>query len=448
MAELPLRHTPRARGEDALSDLEDALQACEDLLSGELRLDERAQLPFPLEVAMAHPEHGPWVRRFLAGDPNRPDRMQAARWRVLNTDLPQALRELARRTWPLLEPGEGPRVQPRVSELLSRLARARTAPAPVVTSLAEERSRSLDMARRFLADDPALDETGEVHRWGLFGRGEVRGGVHTRLLACERLGPCRVPLAQAHQAILDAADHDGWRHFPAQRQIARDTASGGLVLQLARGAGWSDHPLVRQTEQDIVASLDDDGLPAPWLGQVPTSELVAGTPDWPVERCPAAAAAALLGLWHLDASAHADRVRLGLGTLAAWVLGKGYLVSPTMSDTVCQLTVLQALRGVEPRRWREAEAVLTDRLLGGGRRSGLLGTPLETALAAPTLAGTGALEWPDITVRALVDSQQADGGWPAEAVRALVLDPASVTSGSRSLVTAACLRALLELEVR
>ncbi len=446
MAELPLRHQPRARGEDALADLELALQDCEDLLAGEVRLDE-GPLPFPLAVALEHGEHGPWVRRFLAGDTTRPARLEAARWRVLNTDLAQALRELARQTFPLLGEGEGPRVQPRLSGVLSRLALAGAEPPPRLTSLSEERSRALGMGRAFLAADPALAETREVHRWGLFGRAEVRGGVHTRLVALERLLGCRLPVDAAFEAALDDADADGWRTFPGLRQVPRDAESGGLVLMLAREAGWSGHPLVRQTEQDLVVALDDDGLPRTWLGEVPTSATVAGTPDWTTDRCPVAAAMALLGLWHLDASAHADRVRHGLGTLAAWVVARRTLRSPFASDTVCEARVLQALRGVEPGRWREAEAVLTDRLLGRRRRSGLLGTPLETAVAAVALTGAGALDWPDVTLRALADTQCTDGGWPAEAGRRLLPQAMPPRQGSRVLVTAACLRALVVLEV-
>ena len=110
MAELPLQPAARARDAGPLSELEAALEACNDLLDGGVRLGEDREVPWPIQVALEHPEHGPWVRRFLAGDLKRPSRRDAVRWRVLQADLPQALRELAARTFPQLAPGEGERL--------------------------------------------------------------------------------------------------------------------------------------------------------------------------------------------------------------------------------------------------------------------------------------------------------------------------------------------------
>jgi hypothetical protein len=80
------------------------------------------------------------------------------------------------------------------------------------------------------------------------------------------------------------------------------------------------------------------------------------------------------------------------------------------------------------------------------RLSGRFGTTLETALTARIAAWAGGIEDPGPVLRALIDAQAPDGGWPAERMHRRLADREAAWYGSRAFATAAALRAIDLLE--
>ena len=414
-----------------------------------------AKMIWPLVLALRHPEIGPKMRGLMAGDRRRKSRLIAARRLALDAGAADKLRELGQRQLSAMDRAISalgdPPLLPELREALARAVEdglaslerpGRPQPAPRVRAGA-----AAEAAQRFLAEDPLFREAHEVNRWGLFGRPEVRGGLFGPLVICEALLGGELDLEPALRACFAAADPDGWRYYPGCQELPTDADCTGVALQLAARTGRREHPAARLGERALLANVGEDGRFPTWLeGGRHTRASIALA--WQEGYCPGVNANALLGLWAMDPERHRELVRRGILALAGWLEAgepaPAAYYSPAVGDCwgLKALLATRAAFGGEPAVQR-AVAACSARLRRGLLR-GRYGV-LELALAAWTLHQLGDLAEPLVPLVALVDAQEADGGYPAEPFYKTVPNPVPRWYASRQLSTALALRTLRAL---
>lgn len=417
----------------------------------------------PIQHGLAHPHHGPILRRLLAGDRGGFDRKALGLWHLVQAGVADRLAETV-----ALLAGEMADAEAQVgavpvlaqiraeivewcSGVIEGLAEYAGDAAPGADPLDEEVAACRDSAWRFLAADPLLEEATEVHRHGLFGAAEVRGGLFGRAIALEALVQEPLDLEAARAATFALADEDGWRYYPGHRALPTDGDCIGVMMQLAAGTADTTHPAHR-LGADLLARADNqdtEGLFYTWLadpGRFDRAEIDA---TWQGEVCPGAAANALLGLWRHGWPLEAIRPRaIALALRASASEAPHSAFYPPAGVDFMVGRALLALRPAlddAPQVDTALEAIAT-RFLARRRLGGTFGDPLETAFAAFFLARLGRLEDPDSVVRALVDLQAADGGYAASRFYRTVPHPVTTWYGSRVVTTACVLQALRALE--
>lgn len=426
---------------------------------------------------LAHPVHGPAIARLLAGDRAGHDRKLLGLWHLVQAGVGPRFTEVVEALSSEMKSAEAQLAQPSVlaairtelTEWCEGVADAldeyRRDEAPLHEAPEQELADCRQAARQFLQADEPLEEATEVHRHGLFGAAEVRGGLFGRAVALDALAGEPLPLLAAREATFALADSDGWRYYPGHFDLPTDSDCVGVMMQLAAGTVEAGHPAHARGEALLLhpANQDSDGLFYTWLAdphptpQRPEGRFTRAGIDaiWAGEVCPGAAANALLGLWRRDperlAGVVRPRARALAGRLAVPEAPPSAFYTPVGVDYMAG-RALWTLRGelAGDAGWRHAIDAALDaiaaRMSERERLSGRFGNVLDTALCAFMLARLGRLERFGSVRRALVDAQDADGGFPADPFYRTVPHPVTAWYGSRVVTTAFVLQALRALD--
>lgn len=391
----------------------------------------------PIRVGLDDRRHGDAVALMLAGDRDRPDRKGRGLWHLVQAGAGKALDRAMgrlRRAMKKAEKGSGhpavlveirAELEDWIGGVVEALAEYRRDEAPPIEGLSAEIERCRAAARGFLATDPRFAGAADVHRSAA---GVIEGDVLGPALACVALAEEGIALDEARAALVERAGREGWRYRPGEDGAPVDLACTAAAT-LALGA--------------------DGRLPAAArsaLDRIGPAQIEAGALD------PGVAALAALARWRLD---H-DRAGLAplLDALAAAVVdpsepapgGGGEPGAPprvqftaVARDAWVAAVLIEAGRR---RRHRPALDAIATRFAARRRLDARFGTVLDTALCGLTLARLGRLDRPRAVVRALVDAQAADGGFPPDRYWQAI--PHRVTSwyGSRVTTTAHVLEAV------
>lgn len=439
-----------------------------DLFAKENSDDWRAAKPtLPIRQALAHGVFGATAARLLAGARRSVSRQQAARWCLIAAGTAEAWRSFANERLEALEAALAQAGAPPVLRALldetreltfavdDALAALGAPPTGALDpDLPDERAACRRAARAFLDADPTADEATEHHRWGLFGRPTVVADLFGQLVVAEHLRAAGEPPERfdpCATAALARRDPDGWRYYPGQREIPPDADLTGLALQVLAARTPRPEALVEASIAALRRDLLEDGTLPTWL----TADTPTGAEDGPLPwigaRCPASMANAVLG-WHraLAGTTPVDRdLDRAVARLAVWFDADEPPPSAFYGPVVVAALGVLALSGCAPGRHAGVIARLVAFLRARLRLSGEFGSVLETAFAAVALTAVGALGAveADVVQRALIDAQEADGGYPACPFYVTVgahHEPG--TYGARTVTTAVVLRALAALE--
>lgn len=426
-----------------------------------------AKPTLPIRHVLAHPALGARAALLLAGARRAVSRQQAARFLMIEAGTAARYRAFADEQLAAMaaavEAAGAPAILAALHAETADLsyavddALAALAPSaegalegevpPAFPSPDEEASAALASALVFLRQDAAGDECTEHHRWGLFGRPHVAASLFGQLVVAEHLRAVGQPHDAVAAAALGRRDPDGWRYYPRCGEIPPDADLTGLALQVmctpSRAPAYA--AAIDAAVRSLAANLAEDATIPTWL-TVGTG--LPGAPaaplPWIGERCPASMANAVLG-WHRARPGDPAVARCA-ARLAEWYDAPGPPVSAFYGPVVVDALGLIALTEVGLPAQSAVRGRIASRLAARRRLSGHFGTALETAFAATALALCGRLADAPAVRRALVDAQEADGGYPA--------DPFYVTVGphhepgtyrSRLVTTAIAIRALRAL---
>ncbi len=426
---------PLARAGHALSDWRSALDglaaACrfhDATLGHWLRtdgFDDVAQDP-ALSVLVAHPEHGPPLRRALAG------RLDCQR-RVLEVQAaigrsgPRAL---------LLEAFEallGPlatRDEPWWTALIDGLRDSHAfvwrgadfrlmildfAP-PAETWSRDLARRDLDAALAWLADEPSWRRSWEVQRFGV--------GETTETLSCAYFHQAVIRLS-LHEAGVDQSSAlagllaelpgDVLRWYgPEWDGIPPDADSLGILLEAASHVSEPPHDKLARWRAWCRASLGGDGLTVSWFYEGPEGRhREAPSYEFPGQDCTTVRLHVLLGLLAMDLDP--DLVAALLPAVSEALAGPA-----PHGDHYYTLAYTRALFLRLATRTSDAEVQavarqLRDRWVSEQAPDGGWGSPQDTALAVEGLALFGA-PGGALTrgLRYLGEHQRPDGSWAAQ----------------------------------
>ncbi|MCA9538212.1 MAG: polyprenyl synthetase family protein [Myxococcales bacterium] len=387
-----------------------------------------------LRHALAHPTLAAPLRLHLAGDRDQPARRGLGLWHLVQADAAETLDDGmgmlgADLTEAARAAGSPPILLGLRDELMEWMAGVsdalheyRREPQPMPDDARARRKRAVAAMRAFVDADPPLAEAAEVHRWGLFDRETVVGDVFGPLIIWNARAEMGESPVAAAEALFGRADGDGWRLFPGVNSVPPDADLTGRALRLAARVGRLEHPAVRAGADALTRAMRRDGLFETWLGRGRHDAVEARFGEG---LCPVVSANALLGLW--AAGFHRKRLlRRGLAALAEALLADPAVApaSPFYRPVQVDAACVRALRVLGPfvpadERGdfdRAVDAALA-RLRARRRLDGRFGDPLETAISAWTLHRCRALDTPEVVLRALVDDQQADGGYAALPLR-------------------------------
>ena len=331
----------------------------------------------PIRLALDDRRHGAAVALLLAGDRQRLGRKSRGLWHLVQAGAGAALDDVRARLVAEMTSaaadtacvellmGFRDELDETAREVVAALDVYARDEAPVVEALEPERLRCIERARAFLGADPTFEEAVDVHRDTLPEAGLVHGRFFGRAFAAAY----RPRSAAALQAALEVADG---RYFPGVGHAGLTANCAGLALRIGAPP---NRALLR-----ACASAAEDGDPGTGA-QALLGAAAAGQPGLE------AAARGLAGIVD-EASRYVDVAR---DALLASALG------PYAGDPAVAGARERALARLRARR----------------RLSGAYGDVLETALAARALAEAEAAPIDDVTIRALVDQQQPDGGFEA-----------------------------------
>lgn len=412
----------------------------EDLL-GDRGSDWRGARPsLVLQEALAR---RPRLVQLLAGD-RRQSQGEAAAvvegdWEIRTAVL--ACLEAERVTIERLATLEGSRLGLLVERADAVLESVRARWQPTVRSRRDPASTRLDHLREralaFLSADPLLQEAITVHRWGLFGRDEVRADLFGRLLVLAAL-PSLPSAGEVRAQLLERVARSGWRYYRDTPQIPEDADDMGLGMALLGVEGPAG-------SLERLCQGMSGGLVQTWLEQ-DTDQVPEGA-VWQPRPCPVITLNAWRGLVALGAEP--PQPASTLAAVEAWALEPAdtphYGRSIAMAWTLLSLVDLGVGEG--------ARQALADQLLREQRLDGGWGTTAETAWVLRALRRAGVEPDPVRVGRALLARQEVDGGFPADPVfvtitpgRGGLPGPGSRPWGSRLVTTAWVVAAVDGLE--
>lgn len=421
-----------------------------------------AKPSLPIRHGLHHPQEGAAIATLLAGDRSGQDRKRQGLWHLVRADAGPALEALVEALTEKMCTAEALLGHPDVlatvraeivdwcTGVVEALREYAADASPGASSVGEDLAACRSTAYRFLQADPLLEEATEVHRHGLFGADEVRGGLFGRAVALECLAGEPLDLAPARSVVFTLADADGWRYYPGHRQLPTDADCVGIMMQLATGTPDARNPAHDLGEARLLDAdnQDEDGLFITWLadpGRFSRAEIDA---VWAGSVCLGAAANALLGLSHRNrlhaevarrASALARRMADPPESTFYPPMGVDYMVGRAL------IQLSEAGIGHGPDLAAALDHIAR-RMVERQRLSGRFGNVLETAQAAYILAQLDRVPQPDSVRRALIDAQAADGGYPPDPFYKTVPHPVTTWYCSRVVTTAFVLQALRALD--
>jgi geranylgeranyl pyrophosphate synthase len=425
-----------------------------------------AKQGLPIATALAADARA--TRLALAGDRSRPERQQLLRrtlchpqvleaWQrevqELSAMIRQALAEIPDEA-DLTAMAEG--MVGQADELVAALLAA----APQIRRGGKRGTRPLtlpaiDQAKAFLLQDPALRESWDIQRWGLFGRQEVVGDVFGPALVGDILGETGCDIEGIWQGLSQRMDADGWRYFPGCREIPCDTDDLGYVLLLLQRSGRSPEEIRRLADgalAEVRRTCAAEGALSVYL----YSAYDQVTAVWPGNDCAGSIASGLAGMaglalpdWQPLLNATVEKLLNAGQPDGSWQ--SFYYPDPY----VCTFLVVRALVAQRPALPAPLAAQVDARLQVVARRlqrtqrlDGGWGTPQRTAMAIATWL----LAAPDVPEAAyarafLEESQAPDGGWAAEPYFVTVgVGDGRAVYQNRLVTTAICLRALARIQ--
>jgi squalene-hopene/tetraprenyl-beta-curcumene cyclase len=312
---------------------------------------------------------------------------------------------------------------------------------------------------------PRLGWRYETHSAVLFQRGVVLDALLDAAAAGLAV-PGQVLDAEV-MAILRMKHRDvrgGWNYIPAVAELPPDADDLGQVLQILYRHGGAD--LAATCDEGIRLVLDGagpDGSFNTWIldprGRSPADQAIRAyvgvvdrivTGGWGVH--PEVVANLLYGLLLYDPVRYRDPLRRASAYLLAMQQESGAWPSKWYAGpyygTFCAVAVLGVLTPNSPALSR-ARAFLLSKQHADGSWGEEGGDPLSTGLALLALCRGCFSRVPgtDTAVERGADylarTQEADGGWPAVTWLSFLSLDGPIASGSRTITTAFCLKALL-----
>ncbi len=403
---------------------------------------DAAKPSLPLRTGLEHPEHGPVLRALMAGHRSRPERKSRGLWHLVQANAAGTLTGARNRLCgemkasaaesPCAELLEGQRKQLEswIGGVIDALVEYSADPPPRGGDPGAEEEACWQAGRAFLGADPMLFEARDVQRVNRDDGEWV--GIFGRALACEVLaGTDAANLAPVLASLLGKP----WLRFPTRADWPQDADMAGLMLQIDDGRPGAREARENATRR-LLANTDRSAGFSLWLAgsRRERRELEAKHGH---QSCPAATANALLGLHRRGAKP--TLVKRGARALGDQFLAETPRESPRYSTWTTRYFVAHALLEIEP----EHAAIdhICDLFAAKDCLSGGLGTELESALATWVLAKRGRAR-PVAWRRAIVDAQQADGGWAAAPLYRRFPDGGGGWYASRVVTTAFMMRAL------
>jgi hypothetical protein len=330
-------------------------------------------------------------------------------------------------------------------------------PATPIVVEREETGQALEMAQGYLLADPALMESWETHREGMFGAPLVVSRFPAGLVL-EILRRRGHQVGPGIEAFIDRTVANGFRYYDHPRSGV-DTDTLGVVLRLlpdpARPGRWG---AAIDTMLDALArAAADRGAIPVWIPD-PAAPGATGPPILDLgDRCGTVACHLLLGLASYAPVRHASTISTGLDALLARINDVGLAANVNYTPAYALVAFVRLLRSLDrpaSRAWlpgrleraaREALGVLAtelDRLLAW-----TVMTPQQAALSTTACLEIGMVDRIDPGWRTiLLAGQRWDGSWPGEPF-AVVPDRGRTAAWftSAPLTTALCYDALARL---
>lgn len=409
----------------------------------------------PLRFGMEHPAHGAELRSLLAGNRVDADRKAMGLWLLTQCGvgdqfevvLQRLLAQMLAAERELNDPPVLAAIRAEIEEwcrgVIDALEVYTWDKQPVIKPLTDEVETARRSAWAYLRADGALTEACEIRRDGLFGVDLVEGGLLGRALAIDALQDEPVDVTAARVQIFALADADGWRYHPGHVVLPTAADCVGAMMQIAQTTSERTHSAMKLGSKLMrrADNLDEHGMPSALLADGARFTRPGIDADWDIGECPGSAAIALTGLWRWGDRKARSWVRSRVPSLADSLLREqapGRYPSP-VTDYLVVRCLLEA--GGDDPRIGGAIAVAAARARARRTVRGTMGDTLSTAMGGWLLARTGTLDRPEEVVRALVDAQDADGGYTADRLRRSVPRPAE-WYGSRIVTTAYVLQAL------
>jgi|GEM_PF-2724413 len=385
---------------------------------------------FALRHALAEGDAADALRALAAGANHRPDRKGAALWQMVHLGAGRRLEEIrarcvAQMTAATASAGHPPVLTALCDELTEWTAGVCEAldvfagePEPKGASIAEDLPRARRALSAFIDDWGSGKRAERQLRWGF---------LETREVADPRLEPLVITELRAHGpgvehsaaiALVEALPSEGWPRFDHPlAAVCIDTTA--RAIRLAARLGRNTDKQIVDAGRVLVAGQRRNGLFPPWLGSKRDPRRKTFAARFGEETCPAQSAWAALALWSLSpgASPPAIKAAVALSELFSSDTTPASPFYGALTVDTAGARALKAIRSALSSKARkaadEALAAIIRRTRDRQRLDGLMGDVLETAQGAWTLSHLGAMTKAAPTVRALLDAQALDGGYPA-----------------------------------
>jgi len=381
---------------------------------------------FALRRALAEDESGGRLHTLVAGANHRRDRRGPGLWQLVHFGAGRRLEEIrddcvAQMTAAI----QGAGGLPLLSTLRDELVAWTTGVCEALEVFAGEPPPSggdvdgdLPRARRGLGAFLAEAEAARTLRWGLLGADEVPDSRLGPLVVAELRVLTDSAMQPKATALVEALPPEGWAQFdhPNAPLCTETTARAvRLAARLGRGAEAN----VVAAARVLARHQRRDGLFTPWLGGKRDPRRLDFVARWGETPCPAQSAWAALALWSI-APGSAPAASKAAAALSALYGGEETPASPFYGPVSVDAAGARALKAMRAALTEKARDAADDALAAIIRRTrrrlrldGRMGDVLETAQGAWLLYHLGVMTDVKPAMRALLDAQETDGGYPA-----------------------------------
>ncbi len=415
---------------------------------------------FALRRALAEDAPTGPLRSLLAGANHRRDRRGPGLWQLVHCGAGRRLEEIRDHcVEQMTAAAQAAGALPVLYTLRDELVAWTTGVCEALEVFAREPSPKggdvgddLPRARRALGAFLAGAETTRTLRWGLFGADEVPASQLGALVVAELRVVTKDAIQPEAIALIKALPPEGWTQFDHPR-APLCTETTARAIRLAARLGMGAEANVIAAGGALVRHQRRDGLFSPWLGGKRDPRRGVFETQWGEAACPAQSAWAALALWSMAPGASPAALKTA-AALSALYGGDEAPLSPfygPMSVELAGARALKAMRGALAKKAQAAADIALAAILRRARRrlrlDGRMGDVLETAQGAWLLYHLGVMTDVTPALRALLDAQDLDGGFPACPFRR-VLGPGGERRwwGARA-VTAAYVERLFEVGI-